>query len=367
MKPRFAYIAPYFSQAKDVAWEYLKHFTAPLGVTPNETELRVDLPNGGRVRLYGADNYERLRGLYLDGVVLDEYGDMDPRVWPEVIRATLTDRKGWATFIGTPKGRNHFCETWEKAERDKDWLALMLRASETGLVDEAELADARKSMSEDQYAQEYECSFEAAIVGAYYGKLMADAKAENRITRVPYDPSAQVHTGWDLGIGDSTSIWFGQVVGREIHLIDYYESSGVGLDHYAKVLREKPYVYGEHLVPHDAGARELGTGKTRQETLEGLGIRTTVLPMQAVDDGINAVRMLIPRTWFDAEKCARGIECLRQYRREFDDKRKAFRDRPLHDWTSHGADALRTFAMGLPAERTKRKRREGFGEGGWMM
>lgn len=365
-RPRFAYIAPFFSQAKDVAWEYVKHFTAPLGVTPNESELRVDLPNGGRVRLYGADNYERLRGLYLDGVILDEYGDMDPRAWPEVIRPTLSDRLGWAAFIGTAKGRNHFCSEYERAVADPERLALMLKASETGLVPESELAEARKDMSEDQYAQEYECSFEAAIVGSYYGKLIAQATADKRVCRVPYDPAVKVTTAWDLGIGDSTAIWFAQQVGKEVHLIDYYESSGVGLDHYAKLLSERPYAYNDHLLPHDAAARELGSGKTRQETLESLGIRGTVLPQQAVDDGINAVRLLLPRTWIDSDKCERGLECLRQYRREYDDKRKAFRDRPLHDWTSHGADALRTLAMGLKPESPPRRPREGAREGGWM-
>lgn len=347
-EPRFAYVAPYYSQAKDIAWSYLKRFTAPIpGCTANESELRVDLPNKGRVRLYGADNYERLRGIYLDGVVLDEYGDTDPRAWAEVIRPTLSDRRGNAVFIGTPKGRNHFSDLWDAARRDPDWFTLQLKASETGLIAAEELADARKSMSADQYDAEYECSFQAAVVGSYYGREMNAAEADKRIGRVPWEPRLQVYTAWDLGIGDSTAIWFAQLVGKEFRLVDYIENSGVGLDWYAKELQARPYVYGEHILPHDAEVKELGTGRSRLETLSDLGIRNVrVIPAQSVADGINAVRTLLPGCWFDAVKCERGINALRNYRREFDDKLKAFKDRPLHDWSSHGADAFRYLALG---------------------
>jgi len=347
-EPRFAYIAPFYAQAKDVAWQYVKRFTAPIpGVVSNESELRVDLPNGGRIRLYGADNYERMRGIYLDGVVLDEYGDMDPRAWAEVIRPALSDRKGWADFIGTPKGRNHFCEMWERAQGDPEWFTQMLKASETNIVDAAELADARKTMTEDQFEQEYECSFQAAVQGAYFGREMTQAEKDKRICSVPWEPKIPVHTAWDLGIGDSTSIWFAQQVGKELRLIDYYESSGVGLDHYARELKAKPYVYGDHILPHDAEVKELGTGKSRKETLDSLGIRARIIPAQSVEDGINAARLLIPGAWFDATKCQRGVEALRQYRRDYDEKLKNFKSRPLHDWTSHAADAFRYLALGL--------------------
>lgn len=351
-EPRFAYIAPFYAQAKDVAWQYLKRFAAPIpGVQTNESELRVDLPNGGRVRLYGADNYERMRGIYLDGVVLDEYGDMDPRAWAEVIRPALSDREGWADFIGTPKGRNHFCEMWERAQGDAEWFTQMLKASETKIVSEKELVDARKTMSEDQFEQEYECSFQAAVQGAYYGREMTQAEKDKRIAAVPWEPKIPVHTAWDLGIGDSTAIWFCQQVGKEVRLIDYYESSGVGLDHYAKELKGKPYVYGEHILPHDADVKELGTGRSRRETLESLGIRPRIIPAQSVDDGINAARLMLPRCWFEAAKCQRGIEALRQYRRDYDEKLKNFKSRPLHDWTSHAADAFRYLAMGLREDK----------------
>ncbi len=352
-EPRFAYIAPYYAQAKDIAWNYLKRFAGAIpGAIPHEQELRVDLPNGARVRLYGADNYERLRGIYLDGVVLDEFGDMDPRAWSEVIRPALSDRQGWAVFIGTPKGRNHFAEIWNQAQDKPDeWYSIILKASQTGIVNPTELADARSVMSEDQYNQEFECSFDAAVVGSYYGKLIEKAENEGRIGNVQWEPQIPVQTWWDLGIDDSTAIWFVQVLGREIRIIDYYENSGVGLEHYAKVLKERDYVYGSHMLPHDVQVHELSTGKSRFAFLAGLGIRGTVVRKHAVEDGINSVRSILPRCWFDRTKCARGIEALRQYRQDWDDKLKAFKGRPLHDWSSHAADSFRYGAFSIrPAE-----------------
>jgi phage terminase large subunit len=345
--PRFAYIAPQLNQAKDIAWAYLLEYTECFGGKRriNASELWVELPrNGARIRIYGADNPDRLRGIYLDGAILDEFGDMDPTVWTQVIRPALSDRKGWAIFIGTPKGKNTFHTLWTLAEDDEDWFRLMLRASETGLLDAKELTDARKMMSEDEYAQEYECSFEAAVRGAYYGKEMNDA--EDRICGVPYDPRLPVHTAWDLGVADSTVIWFIQIVGRETRVIDCIKGEGVGLDWYAKRLHERDYVWGNHYLPHDVEVRELGTGKSRKEVLAGLGIKATVCPNIPIADGIQAVRMLLPTCWFDKAKCKEGIEALRMYRREYDDKRQEFKVNPLHDWTSHYADALRYFAVG---------------------
>jgi hypothetical protein len=341
--PRFAYVAPQLNQAKDIAWVYLKEYTAFLSPKINESELWVELPGGKRIRIYGADNPDRLRGIYLDGVVLDEFGDMDPTIWSQVIRPALSDRKGWACFIGTPKGKNTFHKLWLDAEDDPDWTRLMLKASATGLLDASELSDARKAMTEDEYAQEYECSFEAAVRGAYYGKEMNEA--EERITGVPYDPRLPVHTAWDLGVADSTVIWFVQVAGRETRLIDVLKGEGVGLDWYAKRLQERDYVWGNHYLPHDVEVRELGTGKSRKEVLESLGIRATVCPNIPIADGIQAVRMLLPTCWFDKAKCKDGIEALRMYRREYDEKRQEFRAHPLHDWTSHYADSLRYFAV----------------------
>jgi len=345
---RVAYIAPYYRQAKAIAWDYLKEFTAPIpDIEVNASELRIDFPNGARIRLFGADNYDAMRGLYFDSVVLDEPADFPASAWPTVIRPALADRKGRATFIGTPKGKNDFWEIYNYAQSAPDWFCAMYKASETEILDADELIEAKRTMGEDRYEQEFECSFEAAIQGAYYAAEMKEAMDEGRICAVPYDKSLSVVTAWDLGIGDSTAIWFAQYAGREIRIIDYYENSGVGLDHYAKVLADKGYHYTRHVLPHDARVKELGSGKSRIETLSNLGISDVqIAPSLAVEDGIQAVRSMIGRTWFDADKCERGIEALRQYRREFDDKLKTWRGRPLHDWTSHGADAMRYLAIG---------------------
>lgn len=345
-EPRFAYVAPYYAQAKDAAWTYLKRFCSVIpGAEPNESELRVDLPNGARIRLYGADNYDRMRGGYLDGVILDEYADMDPNAWSEVIRPMLADRIGWAIFIGTPKGKNAFWELWDRSNTSPDWLPLMLRASETGLVAKAELDDARAMMTPEQYEQEFECSFDAAIVGSYYGSDIAKIERAGQIATVGHDPLLPVYTTWDLGIGDSTSIWLWQAIGKQIRVIDHIEDHGKGLPHYVAELNARKFDYAEDFVPHDARARELGTGRTRVETLMALGRKPRVVPMHTVMDGINAARVLMPNVWFDRDKCAKGLEALRQYRREYDDKTRAFRERPLHDWTSHAADAFRYLAM----------------------
>jgi phage terminase large subunit len=351
VRPRLAYLSPFLKQSKAVAWDYLRDAMSPLrriGATAHESELRVDYPNGGQVRLYGADNPDAMRGIYLDGIVLDEYADMDPRVWSEIIRPALADRQGWAVFIGTPRGRNAFFEQWRRANSEEDWYSIMLKASETGLIPESELALARRDLSDEQYAQEFECSFDAAIVGSYYGKLMGSAEADKRIAGVPYDPAALVWTSWDLGIRDATAIWFAQVVGREVRIIDYYEASGVDLGHYVREIVARPYVYAGHIVPHDAQAKELGTGKSRLEVLESLGLKNlTLAPLHRIEDGINAVRVFLPKCWFDETKCARGIDALKLYRADYDDRLRVLRPQPVHDWASHAADAFRYLAMTL--------------------
>tara|TARA_R110000737_G_C14601483_1_gene489215 strand:- start:563 stop:1822 length:1260 start_codon:yes stop_codon:yes gene_type:complete len=345
---RCAYIAPYYRQAKAIVWDYLKEYTKDIdGVEINIAELRVDFANGARVRLFGADNYDAMRGLYFDSVVLDEPADFPVSAWPTVIRPALADRKGRATFIGTPKGKNEFWDTYHYAKSHPDWYCDIFKSSETGILDVEELEEAKRAMGPDRFEQEFECSFEAAIQGSFYAQEMKTATSDKRVTNVPYDPGSSVITSWDLGIGDSTAIWFAQFVGQEVRVIDYYENSGVGLDHYAKVLNEKGYAYSEHILPHDVRVKELGTGKSRLETLDALGIKNiTIAPMLAVEDGIQSVRTMISRCWFDIEKCDRGVEALRQYRREFDEKLKTWRGRPLHDWTSHAADSFRYMAVG---------------------
>lgn len=345
---RAAYIAPYYSQAKAVAWDYCKHFTAPIpGIRYNESELRVDFPNGARLRLFGADNYDAMRGLYFDAAVLDEPADFPANAWPTVIRPALSDRQGRATFIGTPKGKNDFWEIYDKATRDPDWFTLCLRASETGILPQSELLDALKTIGPDRYDQEFECSFEAAIIGAYYSKEMRAMTDEKRILRVPYDPSIGVVTAWDLGMSDTTSIIFAQFVGKEIRIIDHLEESGNGLTYYAKALADRGYVYTQHILPHDARVRELGTGLSRIDTMRNLGMQNiTICPNIPIEDGIQAVRQGLARTWVDETKCQRVIEGLRQYQRDWDDKLKVWRSNPRHDWASHTADAARYLYVG---------------------
>lgn len=345
-EPRFAYVAPLFNQAKDIAWLYLRHYAAQLGATTNESELRVDFASGARIRLYGADNPDRLRGMYLDGVVLDEYADMRPSVWGEIIRPMLADRRGWATFIGTPKGRNEFHELWELAQTDPAWFRVMLRASETGLLSPDELADAKRSMTAEQYEQEFECSFDAAILGAYYGKEIAQAERDGRIVDFDYEPELPVHTVWDLGKGANMAIWMFQVVHDEIGVIDHYEGlHSETIPDCVKHLSGLPYKWGDDWVPHDAKVKELGTGRTRVETLAQFGRKPRLVPDHHVMDGINAGRLTMARCWFHRTRCADGIEALRQYRAEYDEKLRTFKNEPRHDWSSHTADAFRYLAM----------------------
>jgi hypothetical protein len=347
-RPRFGYIAPTLKQAKAVAWDYLKHYTDPIpGVSYNETELRADLPNEARVRLFGADNPDSLRGIYLDGVVLDEFPLMQGRTWSEVIRPLLTDRQGWALFIGTPNGKNAFWDVYQSAETAPNWFRTAYKASETQVINAAELLDAKRMMTEDEYAQEFECSFEASVRGAVYAKELAQARAQNRVTRVPYDPILPVHTAWDLGVGDATAIWFAQLHGAERRIVDYYEASGEGLQHYAAVLDKKGFKYGRHMAPPDIEVRELGSGRSRKEIAAELGIKFEVVKGLRLDDGINAARMLLPTCYFDADKCKAGLEALQNYRWDFNQRLDEFKSSPVHDWASHGADAFRYLALGL--------------------
>lgn len=347
-RPRFAYIAPTFAQGKAVAWDYLKHYTSVVpGRVVNESELRIALPNASQIRIYGADNPDSLRGLYFDGAVLDEFGLMKGQTWSQVVRPALADRQGWALFIGTPNGRNAFYEICQQAKTEPGWFFQEFKASQTGILPEEELRAARSQMSEDEYQQEFECSFEASVRGAIYAKELATARNDERIRNVPYDPILPVHTAWDLGVGDSTAIWFAQQVGSELRLIDYHEASGEGLHYYAGVLSSKGYTYGRHLAPHDAQVRELGTGKSRVEIAQSLGIRFEVLPPSKLEDGINATRMTLPRCYFDETKCRAGLEALQNYRWDFNQRLDEFKPVPVHDVWSHGADAFRYLCLGL--------------------
>jgi phage terminase large subunit len=347
-RPRTAYVAPTYRQAKTIAWDYLRTFTEVIpGVAYNETELRCDLPNGGQVRLYGADSPDSLRGTYFDAVVLDEVGMMQSRAWTEVIRPALADRMGTALFIGTPNGRNLFWDLRERATQAEGWALHEFRASVTGIVPEAELADAKRAMSEDAFNQEFECDFLASVRGAIYAKEFSWLRENGRITRVSYDPLIPVQTCFDLGIGDSTAIWFLQLSGAEVRAIDYYEASGEALGHYVNVLRGKGYTYGRHIVPHDAEVRELGSGRTRLEILQGLGVQAEVCRKTSLDDGIEATRIFLKRMWFDQVKTQPGVEALTSYRWDYNTRLDEHKGTPVHDWSSHAADALRYGALAL--------------------
>ena len=350
--PRYAYIAPTYRQAKQVAWDYLKQFAVNIPMARfHETELRCDLPNGARIQLLGSENPASLRGIYLDMACLDEMADMPENLFPEVIRPALSDREGKALFIGTPRGHNAFFELYEAASASKDWFAATYPASETGILPPTELESARIGMSEDQYNQEYECSWVANVPGSIFGKELQKSFQDGRISKVPYDSSVKVDTFWDLGVGDSTAIWFVQVVGRAVHFIDYYEARGEGLPHYARVLQEREYLYDTHYAPHDIEVRELGSGKSRREIAWDLGLNFRVVPKLPIDDGIHAAQLLIERSWFDRDNCKHGLEALRQYHRAYNERTRSFATTIKHDWSSHSADAFRYAAIGLREDK----------------
>jgi hypothetical protein len=353
-RPRLGYLAPTYTQGKAIAWDYVKHYAQPVqGHDTNESELRVEFPqNQSQVRIFGADNPDSLRGMYFDGVALDEFGLMPPKTFSEVIRPTLSDRRGWALFMGTPNGKNQFYEIAQQAQREvaagnPDWFYAVFKASETGILSPEELTSARETMTADEYAQEYECSFEASVKGAIFAREVQQAREQGRVTHVPYDPALPVDTDWDLGVGDATAIWFSQTSpSGQVRLIDYAEASGKGLPYFKQLLTDKThdlgYAYGTHWAPHDIQVRELGSGRSRLETAYSLGITFQITPkVERVEDRIHAARMLLPRCWFDRERCEVGLEALQHYHwKPVASQHPTGRPLPVHDWASHGADAF---------------------------
>jgi hypothetical protein len=310
--------------------------------------------NGARIRLFGADNADAMRGLGFDGLFLDEYADFKPSVFGNILRPALSDKQGWCVFASTPKGKNAFWTIYSTALRiPSEWFCLNLPASVSKLLPDGELSAAKAQLSPDQYMQEYECSFEAAILGAYFGTEMREAKDEGRITKVNYDNNVPVHTAWDLGYRDDTAVWFYQVIRDEVHIIDFYAVSGANIDEIAANILSRPYNFGKHYLPHDARAKTLAAaGKSVIEQLAAhFGINSlAIVPDLSVQDGIQAVRKVLPQCWFDADKCSEGIEALRQYQREYDEDKKAFRQTPRHDWCSHPADAFRMLSIAWRSE-----------------
>lgn len=349
--PRYAYVGPSFSQAKDIIWGYLKYYTKDIpGMTVSEGELYVQFPNGARITLYGGSSaYERMRGLYLDGAALDEYPLLHPSVFSAVVRPALSDYSGWCIVSGTPAGADHFLQLREVAEQQTAlWEVHSLPVYDTDALDPAEVELARLSMNKSDFAREYLCSFEAAVEGSYYEEEIENLYKYDRICSVPYQTNAAVFTAWDLGVDDETAIVFGQIVGQEIHWIDYEYGVGKGLDHWARIISEKPYKYSSHLVPHDIAARELSSGKSRLETLQDLLPKHDIVPvpMHKVEDGINAVRGMLSISYFDKEKTKRAVSCLAAYQAVRSEKMGTNKPKPLHNWASHTADAFRYAAMG---------------------
>lgn len=360
--PRYGYVAPFYSQAKAIAWNYLKYFAAPFIAKVMESELSVVLVNGALIKLHGADNPDSLRGVYWDGVILDEYGDMAPRLFGEVIQPSLVDRDGWCVFIGTAKGPNHFYDLWKRAcggEDADDWFTQMSRASETGIIAPEKLEKIRTmpGTDEDTFRQEYECDFHAAIKGSFYGKLINEIEAAGHMKKIRFDPDLPVITAWDIGYTDDTSIWFVQMgANGEIGVIDFFSESGWSVDDIVDMLKDKPYTYGQFLLPHDAKNKSFQTGKSTIEILWGHGIKVNLVPSMSRQDGIAAVRKTLPKVYFDTTnpEIKIGVDALRMYQREYDDKRKVFKANPLHDWSSNPADAFRMLCLGLNPRAEKK-------------
>ncbi len=310
-------------------------------------EMKLEIAGGSVWQVVGSDNYDQLVGANPIGIVFSEYALADPDAW-EYFRPILAENDGWAMFLYTPRGLNHGKDLLDMAQDSPDWFSQVLTVDDTkAITKEAIQAERDAGMSEELIQQEFYASFDAPLHGAYYAKQMTTAEEENRITNVPWEPRLPVHTWWDLGVRDSTAIWFVQIAGQEVRLIDYYEASGEGLHHYARELRNRDYVYGSHVAPHDMDVRSLSTGKTRRETMADLGIKFKVVPKLPISEGIDAVRALLPRCWFDKEKCKRGIRALKEYTKDWDDKLKVYRSHPLHNWASHPCDSFRTGAMGF--------------------
>jgi phage terminase large subunit len=360
-KSQYAFIAPTYKQAKRIAWEILKDIARVIpGTEPNEAELTMKYPNGSKIFLAGSENVDALRGIPLWGGGQDESSQQPSNLFTEVISKCLADHLGYWIWAGTPRGKNQFHRTYQVALKNPDTYETVYRTIDDSLRDEhgetidnlrQALEDDRKlvelgEMTQEEFDQEWYCSFEAAIKGAYYAKQIAQARKDGRIKPVPYDPILLVHTVWDLGVGKNLAIGFYQKIGREVHKIDFWEGSEKeGIPEAAKMLKDKPYVYGKHFAPHDIKATEQGTGKTKLETAGKLGINFEVVPDIGVDNGINAGRLMFARLWVDETKCEYWLDAVSQYHQVWDEKKGMFIEKPNHDWTSHAADEYRYAAV----------------------
>ena len=362
------HMLPEYGQARKAIWEAVnpktgkrridEAFPPEIRSNTRNQEMMIKFVNGSTWQLVGSDSYNALVGSPPIGLVNSEYALADPQAWG-YLSPILEENGGWSIFVFSARGKNHGFRLLRFAETEPSWFAETLTVDDTPVftIDQQTqiLRDLKGIYGETEglmlFMQEYKCSFEGFIHGAYYAKQLTQARQDDRICSVPHETGHEVYTFWDLGIDDSTTIWFMQAVGRELRFIDYYENTGEGLAHYAKVLKEKPYIYGDHYLPHDVDVRELGTGVSRKETLTNLGISPIMVvkrarDIQAVLNGIEAARNILSRCWFDKVKCSQGLSGLEAYRAEYDEKNKKLGNRPLHSWASHSADGFRTFSVG---------------------
>lgn len=357
----YAHIMPLHTQAKSVAWDKLKHYARPVpGIKINEAELLIRYPNGNKVQLFGADNPDAFRGMAFSGLSLDEYSQMDARVFTEVLSKALADHLGYSVFAGTIKGRDQLYKIWESAQHLDEWLAVWqdidrslatedgvtIQVLRTAMEDDRKLV-AQGVMSQDEFDQEWYLSTEAAIQGAWYRAEMAKMAEEGRICRVPWDPSVPVDTDWDIGMVDAAVVIYSQSLrSGEVRIIDYDEGEGLALPEYINRMRRRPYVWGKHYPPWDAKIKQFGSGKSTIEVAAELGLRLEPPETNpGVLAGIDAARMMFPRVWIDSTKCARLVECLRNYRKKYNARMGIYEAVPLHDQFSHGADAFRGLAV----------------------
>jgi phage terminase large subunit len=356
-------------------------FPLELRENTREQDMFIRFKNGSTWQVVGSDNYNSLVGSPPVGVVFSEYAMADPNAWA-FLRPILAENGGWAIFISTPRGRNHFARLVEYARNDPDWFGQVLTVEDTKAIPMATIQRERKELrmergdkeAEAIIRQEYYCDFDADIPGAYFGEAIRSAEINGRIGEFPHVIGQPVGTAWDIGIGDSTIIWFYQLIGHKVRIINVLEGSGVGLEWYVKKILAMDYVYGDHIWPHDGAVQEWGSGQSRVQVAAGYGLKPRILERDSVDDGIQAARMMLPATEFNAApdpfpgeaaddakaRMTRAIDALRQYRREYDEKLQRFKDKPLHDWTSHYADAFRYLAKGRkPFRGTEQARRPG--------
>lgn len=341
--PQVAYIAPTAKQARNVAWPYfyqmLRHIP---GVTFREHQMEILMPNGGRIIMASGEMYDRLRGLYLDAAAVDEMADCPEALITTVLRPALADRKGKLICIGTVKGRGPFWQLYERAKKSEDWYASLWLPDQTNVIDVDELALLQREMSAEEYAQEMLCDPGAAVKGSYYGKALQGIEQLKQVTNVRHDQALPVLVAMDLGIADSTAVWIAQLVrGGEIRLLEYVEYQNTAFVRILEELQQRPYQITRWIGPHDLKVREYTSGQTRIDAAQDLGIAFEVAPRLPVIDGIEAVRRAIPRMVFDAVKCEQGLNCLALYRSEYDEKRRVLSRNPVHDFTSHAADAMR--------------------------